>query len=99
MEDFTWKDGNYTKDNRWTKKLDTLYKGMFIGKLPTKKDLEKGKKKKYTNNPDLDAVPFLPSQLCLIKTLILAFQIISGHLEDSDLTLKQMTKNKVLDTC
>ena len=98
MEDCTWNEGNYTKEDRWTKKLDSLFKGMFIGKLPKKNDLEKGKKKKYTSNPDIDGIPFLPSQLCLIKTLILAFKIIGGHLEDSDLTLKQMTKSKENNT-
>ena len=94
MEDYTWKNGSYTKEDRWTKRLDTLFKKLFIGKLPTKSDLEKGKKKNYTNNYELDAIPFLPSQICLIKTLTLVFRIIGGHLDESDLTLNQMTTSR-----
>ena len=94
LEDYTWKDGNYTKKDRWTKRLDSLYKKLFIGKLPTKSDLEKGKKKNYTDNYELDAIPFLPSQICLIKTLTLVFKIIGRHLDESDLTLDQMTTSK-----
>ena len=65
---------------------------MFMGKLPTKSDLEKGKKKRYTNNCALDAIPFWPSQLSLIKSLISIFQVISGHLAEAGIILKQMMK-------
>ena len=36
----------------------------------------------------------MPSQICLIKTLTFVFQIISGQLEESDITVEQMSTNK-----
>ena len=65
---------------------------MFIGKLPSKGDLEKGKKKKFTENYKMDAIPFMPSQITLIKSLTLAFKIISGHLESAGITLGHITR-------
>ena len=92
FEDYTWSHGAYTKEAKWRKKLDTLYKGMFIGKLPSRGDLEKGRKKKFTENYKMDAIPFMPSQITLIKSLTLAFKIISGHLESAGITLDNITR-------
>ena len=94
FEDYTWQHGNYTKDARWRNKLDSLYKRMLIGKLPTRGDLEKGKKKRFTNDYKLDAIPFMPSQIVLTKSLTLIFKIISGHLEKAGITLDSVKRNK-----
>ena len=94
MEDYTWQDGQYTKRDRWTRRLDYYYKGLFKSRPPTLNDLKKGKKKRFTENYELDAIPFMPSQICLIKTLTFVFQIISGQLEDSDITIEQMSTSK-----
>ena len=94
MEDYTWQNGQYTKRDRWTRKLDHYYKGLFKSRPPTLNDLKKGKKKRFTENYELDAIPFMPSQICLIKTLTFVFQIISGQLEDSDITIEQMSTSK-----
>ena len=98
FEDYTWQHGNYTKEAGWRKKLDSLYKRMLIGKLPTKGDLEKGKKKKFTEDFKLDAIPFMPSQIVLIKSLTLVFKIISGHLEKAGITLDNMKRSRNNDS-
>ena len=67
---------------------------MLIGKLPTRGDLEKGKKKRFTNDYKLDAIPFMPSQIVLTKSLTLIFKIISGHLEKAGITLDSVKRNK-----
>ena len=94
MEDYNWQNGQYTKRDRWTRKLDHYYKGLFKSRPPTTNDLKKGKKKRFTDNYELDAILFMPSQICLIKTLTFVFQIISGQLEDSDITIEQMSTYK-----
>ena len=94
MEDYTWQNGQHTKRDRWTRKLDHYYKGLFKSRPPTINDLKKGKKKRFTDNFELDAIPFMPSQICLIKTLTFVFQIISGQLEDSDITIEHMSTSK-----
>ena len=51
---------------------------------------EKGKSKRYTEDYKLDAIPFMPSQITLIKSLTLAFKIIRGHLAGAGIKLENI---------
>ena len=83
FEDYTIVNDTYNTNSRWRNSLDRMYMKMFSKKKPNKEDLNNWKGDDYV-------VPLMPSQQAIVKSLVWAFKILSGKLNNAGITAEEM---------
>ena len=83
FEDYTVVNNTYSTQSRWRGALDRMYVKMFAKKKPSKEDL--------INKKGIDyVVPLMPSQQSIVKSLVWAFEILSGKLLGAGIIAEKM---------
>ena len=90
FEDYTIVNNTYNTNSSWSNALDRMYIKMFAKKKPNKEDL--------CNTKGTDhVVPLMPSQQCILKSLVWAIKILSGKLTNARINsekLLEVNKNR-----
>ena len=83
-------NNTYSSNCKWRNVLDRFYLRMFVKKKPKNKDLNNLKGHDFV-------IPLMPSQLSIVKSLVLIFKILSGKLSNARIgaeALLEINRNK-----
>ena len=83
FEDYTIVNNTYNNNSSWRNALDGMYIKMFAKKKPSKEDLSDAKGNDHV-------MPLMPSQQCIIKSLVWAIKILSGKLTNAGIDPERM---------
>ena len=83
FEDFTIVNNTYNSNSSWRNALDRMYLRMFANKKPSKEDLNNAKGSEHV-------MPLMPSQQCIVKSLVWAIKILSGKLTNAGIDLEKV---------
>ena len=76
-------NNTYNSNSGWRNALDRMYIKMFANKKPSKEDLNNAKGSEHV-------MPLMPSQQCIVKSLVWAIKILSGKLTNAGIDLEKV---------